>query len=568
MKKIWLLFDSSKRFELIYFSGLISFNTVLEAFSISLLVPIIVSLSDNNFFELYPKFATVIVFFQEKFSLNLINTTLLLFITTIVFKNIFQIYINYKDAFLNTKISEETSQKMLNKILNRNYSYHLKNKSSDLVTKIRIENKNFAVAVFSLINILSDLILVTGLGILLLILTLKITISIILLTILLSYIFLKFFQKFITKSSIERQELEFKRSFLIQENIQGVREIIISNIFEQIQDSYKKISNAYGKCTAKFDLLQKIPKIYFELIALIALVTVLYSVVNFEILIKIDTVLPTLALYAACTFKILPAANRIVSFIQRYKFVYPAVVQVYDQLNSKEEKKLENKKIIIKKIDIKNLTFSYDKNSKKIFEDTNFTINSGDKILIRGQSGKGKSTLLDLIVGLQKPVSGNIVINENKEFQNNISIFNSLGYVSQKIFIFNESLEFNITLKDNEKEIDNEKLQNVIKLSCIDFHSKIKNKKQSLGEFGSSLSGGQKQRLMIARALYKSDEFLIMDEPTSSLDYKTGNSIIEKLTSKKNLTVIMVTHDNKFNEYFNKIYEINNRKIMEVKNVK
>ena len=123
-------------------------------------------------------------------------------------------------------------------------------------------------------------------------------------------------------------------------------------------------------------------------------------------------------------------------------------------------------------------------------------------------------------------------------------------------------------LKDNEKEIDNEKLQNVIELSCIDFYNKIKSKNQSLGEFGSSLSGGQKQRLMIARALYKSDEFLIMDEPTSSLDYKIGHSIIEKLTSKKSLTVIMVTHDNNFNKYFNKIYEINNRKIMEVKNVK
>ena len=568
MKKIWLLFDSSKRFELIYFSGLISLNTVLEAFSISLLVPIIVSLSDNNFFELYPKFSNMLIFFQGKFSLNLINTTLLLFIITIIFKNIFQVYINYKDAFINSRIAEETSQKLLSKILNRNYSYHLKNKSSDLITKVRIENKNFSTAVFCLINILSDLILVIGLSVLLLILTLKISISIIFMSILFSYIFLKFFQKFVHKYSIERQDLEFKKSFLIQENIQGIREILISNIFEQIKDSYKKISNAYGKCYAKFVLIQKLPKVYFELITLVALVIVLYISANSETLIKIDTVLPTLALYAACTFKILPAVNRLVSFIQRYKFVYPAVEQVYDQLNLKDVKNLENKKIDIKKIDIKNLTFSYDKKSKKIFEEINLIINSGDKILITGQSGKGKSTLLDLIVGLQKPDSGNLVINENREFQNNTSIFNSLGYVSQKIFIFNKSLEFNVTLKDDEKEIDNEKLKKVIELACIDFHDKIKNRNQSLGESGSSLSGGQKQRLMIARALYKSDKFLIMDEPTSSLDYKTGNSIIEKLTSKNNLTVIMVTHDNKFNKYFNKIYEIKNTKITEVKNVK
>ena len=107
MKKIWLLFEDSKRVQFIYLSGLLSFNTVLEVFSISLLVPIIVSLSDSNFFELYPKFSLILNYFQEKFSLDLFNTTILLFVVTILFKNLFQIYINYKDAFLNTTLAEE-----------------------------------------------------------------------------------------------------------------------------------------------------------------------------------------------------------------------------------------------------------------------------------------------------------------------------------------------------------------------------------------------------------------------------------------------------------------------------
>ncbi len=568
MKKIWLLFEDSKRVQFIYLSGLLSFNTVLEAFSISLLVPIIVSLSDSNFFELYPKFSLILNYFQEKFSLDLFNTTILLFVVTILFKNLFQIYINYKDAFLNTTLAEETSQKLLRQILFKDYSYHLQNKSSDLITKIRIETKNFAAAIFSLINILSDIILVIGLCILLLMLTFKITLSIIIISIILSFLFLKIFQNFITKSSLDRQNLEFKKSFLVQENIQGIREIIISNIFTQINEGYKKISNSYAKCTAKFDLLQKFPKIYFELFTLLALSISLYITINSQNLIKIEIILPTLGLYAACAFKILPAVNRLVSFIQRYKFVYPAVDQIYDQLKTSNNRLINRDKIEIEKIEIENLSFWYSDESKKIFEKINLEINRGDKILIGGDSGSGKSTLLDLITGLQSPKRGTIKLNNKEEIFKNKSIINSLGYVSQKIFIFNKNLKYNITLNENENDFNPETFKKSLERSCIDFFDIKKTVDMPLGEFGSLLSGGQKQRIMIARAIYKSERFLIMDEPTSSLDKPTSNQIIKKLIEDRDLTLIMVSHDKSFYEFFEKIYEIENCKIKEIKNEK
>tara|TARA_B100000575_G_scaffold284427_1_gene278447 strand:+ start:383 stop:2089 length:1707 start_codon:yes stop_codon:yes gene_type:complete len=567
MKKIWSLFENSKRVQFVYLSGLLSLNTVLEAFSISLLVPIIVSLSDNNFFELYPKFSMIMSYFQNKLSLNLFDTTILLFVITILFKNLFQVYINYKDAFLNTTLSEETSQKLLRQILLKDYSYHLKNKSSDLITKVRIETKNFAAAIFSLINILSDIILVIGLSILLLALTFKVTLSIIVVSLILSIFFLKIFQKFISRSSLDRQNLEFKKSFLVQENIQGIREIIISNIFNQINDSYKKISDAYARCTAKFDLLQKFPKVYFELFTLLALAIGLYVTINSQNFIRIEFILPTLGLYAACAFKILPAVNRLVSFIQRYKFVYPAVDQIYDQLKDSSNKFINQHKINIQKVEIKNLNFWYTNESKKIFENVNFKINRGDKILIGGESGSGKSTLLDLITGLQNPKSGIIKLNDKEEINKNKSIINSLGYVSQKIFIFNKSLRYNITLDENKERFNHDKFHKSLEKACVDFFDKEKID-LPLGEFGSLLSGGQKQRIMIARALYKSENFLIMDEPTSSLDNLTSNLIIKNLIEDKDLTLIMVSHDKSFSQLFEKIYEIKNSKIMEIKNGK
>jgi len=137
MKKIWSIFDNSTRIEFIFLSVLLSFNTLLETISLSLLIPIIVSLTDNNLFELYPKISIFIDYFQEIFSTNIINMSLILFGITIIFKNLFQTYINFKEANLNMRVQEVTSQRLFNAFLSRNYSFHLKSNSSDLITKIR-----------------------------------------------------------------------------------------------------------------------------------------------------------------------------------------------------------------------------------------------------------------------------------------------------------------------------------------------------------------------------------------------------------------------------------------------
>ena len=119
MKKIWSVFDRSKKIEFFIFSFYMSVNTAMEVFSISLLLPIIVSLTDNNFFELYPKFSLFLYFFQEKFSTNLINTTLILFGSILILKNLFQIYVDYRENFLITKLQEEISQKLFNRFIGR-----------------------------------------------------------------------------------------------------------------------------------------------------------------------------------------------------------------------------------------------------------------------------------------------------------------------------------------------------------------------------------------------------------------------------------------------------------------
>ena len=193
-----------------------------------------------------------------------------------------------------------------------------------------------------------------------------------------------------------------------------------------------------------------------------------------------------------------------------------------------------------------NLSFNYPK--KKVFKNLNFTIDKGDKVGIYGNSGEGKSTLINLLLGILKPSSGFILnngIDIHSKIQNwieKISTFN------QNTFIFNESLEFNITFETKEY-IDKKKLNKTLQISQLEnFSSELK-----LDEKGSNMSGGQKQRISIARAIYKDFEFLILDEPTSSLDdetkYKVLKGIFDNFSKK---TIIMISHDLETLKFCNK----------------
>lgn len=563
MLKIWSIFNFKQRIELISLSFLVFFNTALEAISISFFIPIVVSLTNNNLAELYPQFSNIMIFFSDQLSTNTINSSLILFGITIVIKNVFQIFIDYKEIKFLITIQEGTSQRLLKKYLNNNYNFHLENKSADLITKIRNETRFFSEGVSSFYGIIAETILIAGLAILLFYFAYEVTLISLITIFIFSLIFVKIVNKQVVRHSQKRADLEFKKHQLAQESIQGVREIIISNIINQVVDKYIIFSNNFAKSVSVYALILKIPKIYFELLILIMITTTMFVISNYVKDVNYALILPTLTLYAAAGFRLLPSANRFINFIQRLKWTTPSINQVYKELLNEKSNMKISEKVKIKKIELRNLSFSYKKPFKKILDNVNLKINAGEKIMIHGKSGIGKSTFLDLIIGLQFPNEGKIIINDKNEINKDLNLINSISYISQNNFIFNKSLKENICLNPKEYEQNKfDKIINVTQLKDLQDHlSKLKI--DDTVDFGSTLSGGQKQRIMIARALYKSESFILMDEPTSSLDFNTAEKIIEGLTSKSSTTLLMVTHSTNFKKYFNRVLEIKEGEFIE-----
>jgi len=218
------------------------------------------------------------------------------------------------------------------------------------------------------------------------------------------------------------------------------------------------------------------------------------------------------------------------------------------------------------KIEFKNVNFSY--SDKNVLKNINLTINKGDKIVIFGQTGVGKSTLIDLILGLIYPKSGKLTIDNipiqkiRKESWHKI-----LSWIGQDPYLFYGTIEENITW--GQKGIQKNRLDNACKLACCDdfVNKKGITYEYIIGERGSKLSGGQRQRIALARIFLEDPEIVILDEPTSHLDLETKNLLMENIGDFcKNKTLIMITHDPEIPSFVNTVYVFHNGELKKIDN--
>jgi len=286
--------------------------------------------------------------------------------------------------------------------------------------------------------------------------------------------------------------------------------------------------------------------LWLELLAVIGL-----SILVVIIIMKgnsIDTLLPTVGLFAAAAFRLLPSANRILGAIQSIRYVSPVIDTIYSEFNlfSNEIKKEVNVPLQFNNsISLDKVIYRYPETNSEALNDINIIIPHGASVGFVGGSGSGKSTLVDIILGLLSPVSGVLKV-DGIDIQNNLRGWqDQIGYVPQSIFLTDDTLRRNVALGIDENQIDNDLVWKAICSSQLEtFVNELPNKLETIvGERGERLSGGQLQRIGIARALYHEPSILVLDESTSALDTETENAVmdaIRALQGKK--TIIIVAH--------------------------
>ncbi len=558
VKKILVMSELNKS-KLILFIVFFLILSIFDLIGISMISPFI-DIAFNNDTKKLDKLMTFFNNFSVKNNLIYyfgIFIALIFFLKLILY--VFCNYLIFRHCFNNgTYLRENLLSKYFTNI-NKNLSLY---SNSDLI--YRITN---LVAIFSqgfILNLLktsSEIIVALSILIFLAFINLKIlSLSIIIILIILfvfDFLFNSKLKSYGQKSNI------FQKNMVntIKEAVMGSKEISILGAEDYFLNNIKKNSTNYAKLNIYHHLISGLPRYLIELIIMLILVSsiliTLYLNDN-----PIDNI-STFSLFGIAALRLAPCATQIIRGITNIKFNINSVDQLYE-LFSEDIKKQnidKNDSLKFNSIKINSLNFKYDEN-ESIFENLDFALKKGEKICILGKSGSGKTTFLDILLGFKNASKGDFYLNDEKIYEKDIKLFRDIfSYIPQGFFIIKGSLFENISFnqKPNLSEIEN--VLNLSNLSNTRFDLDT-----YIDEEGTNISGGQKQRISLARSFYHKRDIIILDESTNALDEDTEKNILDNLASiKKELTLIMVAHKIKSFDYFDKVYEIRNKKLIKIK---
>lgn len=539
-----------KRNKLIIFSFALIFITVFfELINVASLLPVLKSFTaseDLNNLQIYN-------FIFQLFNINTNNSkiicTTLIFIFLILISNTIKILTFYLNARIAAVIGSDLCSKVYQNAICQPYYYHLSKNTNDIISNI-ITGSQIIVSVVNTV-LRSVLSIITFIFVLIALFWINGKIAIFSLTIFsLIYIIIMFYFKTILKNkSAKIYKINVKIVKLIQESFGNIKDIILDNSQNFFIKDYRQVDLIKRKQEAEIDLLGRLPFYFIEALALISIVLIgLFLAVY----LNDSYILPILGSIGLGLQRLLRSFQELYQgwvFVQgRIKILTSFLLYLNLKTNKyllfSDKERFDFQKSII----LKNVFFKYNENL--ILENFNLEINKGKIIGIKGRTGRGKSTLINLIMGLLIPTKGEVLvdgvnINAVQNERIKMKYFNSISHVSQDIYLSNLSFAENIAFGVPYEQIDINRVKNAAKKAFIyDFiNSTIDAFRTTVGERGINLSGGQKQRIGIARALYKGSTILILDEATSSLDYHTEELVIKNIQSNDNcLTVIMIAH--------------------------
>lgn len=561
-KKIFSILNLIKKNK---FSGIILLSVIrsfFEILSLGLLIPVLAILSnfqkDANLFGYNLSFVKRLD----------INELLILFITVFLISYLFKtLFIGYYEVQKLKKckdINDKISNIFITNYLNKDYIFFINKNYSELIRNISSEVNLFSFgAIGNYINIIATGLIIIFYCVFLIFYNFK-TIYVILIIFVLSFISIIFSQKKFKHWGNIRSQIASKLLKIFDEMFLNIKMIKIFNLEENFKLSSTKPIFQLSESTIKRDLYLGMSAPVIEFISVLFFFIFLILLTSFYKS-SYQEILVLFGIIAFASLKLLPSIINLIKSFQQIKYLEKNINIIYDDLkfekcnHIKENFQLNN----IFKIKLQNVKFFY-KPENLILDDINIEIKANDKLGIIGKTGSGKSTLLNILCGLLEPNHGTISIND-KDYKK-INFYNIFSYVPQNIYLFDNSILYNITFQENEKNCNMDRFYEL--LDAFDLQDIIKNNEDgihaNLGQKGIKISGGQAQRIGLARALYAKFSILVLDESTSSLDEQTEKIIIDKIDQfTKNKIVIFATHRKQALKHCNKIVEVNNKKLLE-----
>ena len=541
---------------------------ILETLGIASLIPLINIFSDGDLMSNFN-----IGIYLNSLGIDIqdnINIFIIFILSFFILKNIYLACFYYIETKFIYNVRFDLGVSLFKKYLYKDYLFHVRNNSAILKEKIIGQTAMFGGALTGLSQIICEGLIISGLLLFLFIIKPQET-----LVILVTGIFLSSSFYFILKSKVYKlgkKRILFNTALIksMTEGFDAIKDIMIFKSQKEFISKLEEDSQNLSKVGYTMSFINKLPKIWFE-ISLIIVLVVLILVIG-EKNEDYGSIIATVGIFLITALRILPSSNKILQALQLIKFSESTLDSLEKDLKDDNFKILknsskENKIIFENKIEFKHVNFNYDGSTKNILNDINFKINKNEFIGIVGETGSGKSTLIDLLTGLIKPNNGAIEVDGITIAKNLSSWIEKIGYVPQNVYLTDNTIAQNISFGYENKHISPEEVEKVIEdAQLTKFVRGLKNgTKTMVGERAVKISGGERQRIGIARALYRNPDILLFDEATSGLDIETENNFFNTLNNlRKKKTIIFITHRKNNLNFFNQIFLLENNSLKKI----
>jgi ABC-type multidrug transport system fused ATPase/permease subunit len=544
-KLSYLLQPSQKKAAVVLLVMMI-IGMLLEVVSIGLVIPALGLMSDSNLVMRFPAIKQALVLMGHPTNIQLIAIGMLTLVFVFTIKALFLFFLAWKQSDFIFSLQASLSQRLFSGYLLQPFTFHLQRNSAQLIRNITGEIGILVNAMLSGTLLIGEILVLVGITILLFFvepLGALLTIT--------TFIFSGYTFHYLTKSRIllwgeSRQFHDGQRIQHLQQGLGGVKEIKLLGREKGFLDQFSHHNNAIANIGKRQSVMQSLPRLWLEWLAIFGLAAMVLTILLQNK--PLETLIPTIGLFAAAAFRLMPSVNRILNATQGLRYAQPAINMLYEEVRMLGDKFKSEKNLPVpfcKSIHLNNISYSYHEASVKILDNINLIIKRGSTVGFVGSSGAGKSTLIDIVLGLLTPTSGKLLV-DGCDIQVGLRNWqNQIGYVPQSIYLTDDTLRHNVAFGIPEDQVNDQAVHDAIEIAHLtDYVASLPDGLNTMvGEQGVRISGGQRQRIGIARALYYDPKVLVLDEATSALDVVTEGEIMDEVTALRgSKTILIIAH--------------------------
>lgn len=551
-------------------------GAVFETLGVSVIIPLVQVIMNPEMLLDNPYSASVIHALRLKSRAQLIMASGVAVILVYMGKNVFLFFLSYVRAKYACKVQRELSVEMMKSYLGRGYSFFLNSNTGTLLRGMTNSINGTYEALYYIFKIMAEIFTVACICVYILMMDAMLAFCVIALAVLCLLCVVFGFRKWMKKCGNLEYTLSAAINKILLQAFQGVKEVLVMNKQHYFVEKYEKqyIRRQYaviGKTVAA-----ESPSYLIEAVCVMGLIiAVCMKAMETQ---DVTLLVSQLASFAVGAFRILPSLGRITNSFNQVMFFMPSLEDTYqnfkavrkvpaetketDRITESEERRFQEK------IEVKNVTWKYDGSEKEVLNDVSLVIEKGQSVAFIGQSGAGKTTLADIILGLLVPENGKIIMDGQYDIHQMRAAWSRIiAFVPQTVYLMDDTIRNNVAFGMDAEEIDEKQVWEALDQAQLKtFVEELPEGLDTLiGERGVRFSGGQRQRIAIARALYTNPDILVLDEATSALDNETENAVmeaIERLQGKK--TLIIIAHRLTTVRKCDILYEVRDGKVRQI----